>query len=299
VEHNRELTPTLTHLYRQSGDEMAEVRAALGELREGNFREAFARLERDGRVHRSGTTDPYDEMVREWYAERQLRTADPTRLRSPMAVDRRAARHELNERARALLESDGSLRGPKLVVGHLSYRAGDEVLARITDRELVAPGRSSSEYVRNGSFGIVVGVGDETLDVAFHQWGTLTLPANYLASERNGAMALEHAYAITTYLAQGSTFASAITLVTDESRPDSVYVGATRGRSALHIVTAESDRFRAEIAEPELPVLIDERDEFEAAIDRLEASEGDHLASEWEMATEELTTGPRQIVRPR
>lgn len=70
-----------------------------------------------------------------------------------MTAEHHAERRELNLRARALLVADGTLTGPELCVAGLAFRAGDEVIARVPNRELRAEGANRNAYVRNGSLG--------------------------------------------------------------------------------------------------------------------------------------------------
>jgi hypothetical protein len=66
-----------------------------------------------------------------------------------------------------LLAADGTLSGPELRVDELSFQVGDEVIARVADRSLRADGTARGSYVRNGSFGRVAGVREESVGVDF------------------------------------------------------------------------------------------------------------------------------------
>lgn len=68
-----------------------------------------------------------------------------------MTAEHHFERRELNVRARTLLAADGTLSGPELRVGELSFQVGDEVIARVADRSLRADGTARGSYVRNGS----------------------------------------------------------------------------------------------------------------------------------------------------
>lgn len=113
-----------------------------------------------------------------------------------MTAEHHFERRELNIRARALLASDGTFFGPELRVGELSFRAGDEVIARVADRSLRAEGVERDAYVRNGSLGRVKSVQDESLIVDFERWGRIEVPISYIEQKLPSGVAggLQHAY---------------------------------------------------------------------------------------------------------
>ena len=218
---------------------MEEVRLANTEYREGKIAEALERLRRDGRIIEAETPDEaYDLLVCAWYAERTRRLNDPNRKRSAMTTEHHIERKELNTRARLLLAADGTLMGHELRIGDCAFRVGDEVVARLTDRSLRAEGADRSSYVRNGSFGRVRAVRDDGLSVAFERWGVVDVPREYIERRLSAGLigGLQHAYAITTHLAQGETHALAAPLVSDGSSSAGVYVGITRGQFDLRSV---------------------------------------------------------------
>ncbi|MDA8296476.1 MAG: relaxase domain-containing protein [Actinomycetota bacterium] len=257
VEHHPDETPTLTTLYRQQGPEMAEVRAAAGELREGKYAQALERLSRDGRIAEPESADAaFEHVVAAWYAERQRRVADPERRRSAMTAEHHVERRELNRRARELLAADGTLSGPELVVGDVCFQAGDEVIARVADRNLRADGAAREEFVRNGSLGRVVNVEADGLVVDFERWGRITVPAAYLGHELpSGHGGLQHAYAVTTHAAQGETYAVSTALVSEQSSPEGLYVAVTRAQHDLRTAVADTAGESMARAEDGLPVL--------------------------------------------
>ena len=89
-------------------------------------------------------------------------------------------RRELNTRGRALLTADGTLSGQELSVAGFSFRCGDEVIARITERSLRAEGAARDAYVCNGSLGTVADVRESGLVVDFERWGRVSVPVAYL-----------------------------------------------------------------------------------------------------------------------
>ena len=286
TEHHPDGTPTLTHLYRQQGEEMAEVRLANAEYREGKITEALERLRRDGRITEAESVDEaYDLLTCAWYAERSRRVAEPERRWSAMTAEHHFERRELNGRARALLSADATLQGPELTVAGLSFRSGDEVIARVTERSLRAEEAPRDAYVRNGSLGTVVEVQEHGLVVLFDRWGRVAIPRAYLERQVSPGVVggLQHAYALTTHSAQGHTFAGASPLMSDTSSVEGAYVGITRAQFDLQaIVTRRRDLSRP-VADDVLPVLRDETSALLATSRRLQGIGPERLASEFKV----------------
>jgi len=199
-----------------------------------------------------------------------------------MTAEHHFERRELNIRARALLAADGTLQGPELTVAGLSFRSGDEVIARITDRTLRAEGAARDAYVRNGSFGTVVEVHEHGLVVDFERWGRVAVPLSYLERKVSAVIVggLQHAYALTSHAAQGKTFAVAAPLVTDASSPEGVYVGITRGQFDLQAVAIRRRDLARPLTDDALPVLREEMSALLATERRLRANGPELLASE-------------------
>ena len=275
--------PALTHLYRQQGPEMAEVRLANAEYREGRFAEALERLARDGRISEAQSAEEaYDLLVSAWYQERTRRIGEPARRPSAMTAEHHFERRELNKRARALLVADGTLTGAELSVAGLSFRQGDEVIARVADRSLREQGAPRDAYVRNGSLGTVAEVREDGLVVDFARWGRVAVPLGYLERQVSPGITggLQHAYALTTHAAQGATFAVSTPLLTDASKPEGVYVGITRGQFDLRAVTIRRRDLYEEANEHVLPTLEGETSALRALELRLESGAPERLASE-------------------
>jgi hypothetical protein len=199
-----------------------------------------------------------------------------------MTAEHHFERRELNVRARALLADDGTLSGPELRVAELSFRSGDEVIARITDRSLRTEGAARDAYVRNGSLGTVVDVHEHGVVVDFERWGRVAVPLSYLERKVSAGIVggLQHAYALTSHAAQGKTFAVAAPLVTDASSPEGVYVGITRGQFDLQAVAIRRQDLSQPLTDDALPVLRDETSALLATERRLRANGPELLASE-------------------
>jgi conjugative relaxase-like TrwC/TraI family protein len=127
----------VTELRRQRGEEMADVRLALTDYRQHRVAAAVERLRDAGRVVEADSPEEViGALVADWYHDRQLRIAEPTRQASSMTADHHHERRELNHRARALLAADGTLSGPSLDLPGISFRAGDEVIATQGHKDL-------------------------------------------------------------------------------------------------------------------------------------------------------------------
>ena len=283
VERFSEESPALTRIYRQQGTEMAEVRLANEEYREGKIAEALERLDRDGRIKEAETSEEaFDLLACAWYAERQRRGETPDRRKTSMTAEHHFERVALNARARALLKADGTLAGQEIVVAGNAFQVGDEVIARLGDRDLRADGARRDQWVRNGSLGRVAVVREGEVVVDFERWGNVTVSRAYLETGLSGGVrgGLQHSYTLTTYAAQGATFAIAAPLITDASSRAGVYVGITRGQFDLQGVVIRRNVLAAPLTDDEMPVLRDETRALLATARSLEASGPERLARE-------------------
>ncbi len=139
----------------------------------------------------------------------------------------------LNETARALREERGEL-GERIRVGDEDFAVGDVVMTRVNVPEV-----SNRERWR------IVAVDRRAGSVDAMKIGApgsgATLSEDYLRrTTPGGAPALEHAYAITTYAAQGKTFDKAMVMLDPGvNREDFlVAVSRARGETTAYIVAA-------------------------------------------------------------
>jgi conjugative relaxase-like TrwC/TraI family protein len=204
---------------------LAAERLANLEYREGRIAEALARRDDAGLVTRAASAeDLYDIVAADWLAEWQAGTRDP------MITTRNAVRHQLNVRARRLLDEAGELSGPVLDAAGRSFQVGDYVVARENNRRLRSEG-DATWWVKNGSRGTVAALHAEahelTVDFAGAQGSThrVRLPTTYLAAGH-----LEWAYALTDYGVQGRTLGRGKAVVDDTTTAAGAYVATTRGR---------------------------------------------------------------------
>jgi conjugative relaxase-like TrwC/TraI family protein len=230
-------TPKLTHVLRvQHPADRAATHALLSDCPEL----ALAHLESAGHLHTADNElDLYLRMLERWDEARR------SGQEHPMIVQRHQTRLDLNRLARDLRLARGELGTEQLTTNDgRTFSAGDRVVARSTARHLHVPGTPAA-FVRNGAMGTVVPVSSGTvnasdvLPVAFDDIGTIDLPRTFIGEhEAHGAVrvGVDHAYAITSYAAQGATFPESTSLIDDHTTRAETYVDITRGETANHLV---------------------------------------------------------------
>jgi hypothetical protein len=282
IEEHPDDVPKLSTVYRQQGEAMSEVRLALDEYREGMITQALDRLALDGRITEAASVDEaYDLLSCAWYSEHQRRILDPDRKISSMTAEHHHQRRELNLRARALLQADGTLNGPELVIDGAGFQVNDLVITRAGDHDLRAEGAPRTHWVRNGSRGVVSEVAEDHLVVDFERWGRVTVPVSFIDQEVKGVRgALAHSYALTTFAAQGATMATATPLITDASSREGAYVGLTRPQFDLAAVVIRYDKIVPAVVDDPLPIVQSELFDLEATARSLERDNRERLASQ-------------------
>lgn len=250
VARHRDRTPTLVENRRQSAPEMADVRLANADYRNGRIAEAIARLDANKRIVTAPSTgELLDALTADWYLDQHIHRDRPSRMIAEHHTERRA----LNARAQALLRADGTLIGPGVTIGEASFHVGDRVIARAANRHLHPAGEPKS-YVRNGTTGTITAIDDAHLTVDFDHRGPVAVPHAWLTSELRPGVAggLAPAYAVTSHAAQGDTYAAGRMLTNDNSQPDAVYVGLTRGSNDTRLYTISREPHTTD-TDPHLP----------------------------------------------
>jgi hypothetical protein len=166
-------------------------------LRSGDV-ERFARAyERHGRIVASPTgEESREQLVVDWLRARSRGE------QAIMLAHRRRDVADLNQRARRQLRALGRLGPDQLVTDAGAFAEGDRVVARRNDRRL---------GIVNGDVGRLALVDGPRLTVVLDDGRYVELPDRYA---RDGH--LQHAYALTAHLAQGSTVDRAFVLGSDE-----------------------------------------------------------------------------------
>lgn len=203
-------------------------RAVVELAHEGRGSDALDVMEASGRL-RVATTHPeaLDALALDWLGDFAA-GGDAV-----MIARRNEDVRRLNRIAVALREERGE-RGERIGVGEVDFAVGDVVMTRVNVPEV-----SNRERWR------IVAVDGDAGSVDVVKFGAprvgATLTAEYLRrTARDGAPALEHAYAITTYAAQGKTFDRARVLLDQGvNREDFlVAVSRARGESVGYLVAA-------------------------------------------------------------
>ncbi|HWM55523.1 MAG TPA: MobF family relaxase [Solirubrobacterales bacterium] len=221
-------------------------RVAAKQIREGEGGEALSLYRSSERVTVAPNAEERREaMVRDWH-EAFERGEDAVMVAKQNAEVRR-----LNEMAREVRRQAGQLGAQEIEVGEASFAAGDLVITRVNDR--------SAEIFNRERWRIAEVDAAErrmTLD-GIDQAKRVEVGADYLAqtNRHSEAPALEHAYAVTTYSAQGTSVDRAFVAADPSMDKQELYVAASRTREETFIyATPEIQVHREEIA-PESPYL--------------------------------------------
>lgn len=217
----------LTVNYRQV--EPAE-KARVAELRAGDVAEALRMYDDAGRVVRGSTADELrDRLTQDWYAAWRRQPTEKKRADVVMLGLTNAEVEDLNRRARARLVDEGLVGGPGLVCGQRTFQVGDHVVTRQNDRRI---------GVLNGDRWVIDAVDNAGGQLGLRPDGragdVVLLPRDYLDRDD-----LQHAYAVTVNVAQGSTVDTAFVLGSDAAYREAGYTAATRARgdTNFYVVT--------------------------------------------------------------
>jgi conjugative relaxase-like TrwC/TraI family protein len=223
-------------------------REAAKRIREGEGREALDLYESGERITVAPNADACREaMVRDWH-ESYERGKDAV-----MVAKRNADVAKLNAMAREVRMDVGKLGSQEIEVGEARFAAGDQVITRVNDQAANIYNRERWQIAKVDSekhSAVLEGI---------DQPRTVEVGADYLArsNPHSDAPALEHAYAVTTYSAQGSTVDRAFVMADASMDKQEFYVAASRSREETHLyATPEIQVAREEIA-PTSPYLRD------------------------------------------
>lgn len=249
-------TPEIKTIRRVRND---DDRFAAEQLRQGDARTALATLEAAGHLHiAEDERDLYVQMLSRWWEARQAGK------KHPMVDQRNDQRVILNRLAQALRRQQGELGDVEITAtGDRRFAKGDEVVARMTDRNIHPPSAPQA-YIRNGAHGVVTAVetngdpAEDQLVVDFPDLGTITLPRSYFdehADPWGGKIdvGLDHAYAVTSYTAIGQTFPKSTSHIDPKSTRPEVYVDLTRGIEDNHAFVTRADSHLDGERLPEVP----------------------------------------------
>jgi conjugative relaxase-like TrwC/TraI family protein len=212
-------------------------------IREGEGEQAIRLYRSEERVIVAEDADQRREvMVNDWHQTHESGTD------AVMIAKRNAEVDQLNELARAKMKAAGRLGAGEVEIGGRPFAAGDEVITRVNDRKAAVYNRERWQVVEVDAANHCVVL--QGLDQA----RAVELGADYLGrvNPQSGAPALQHAYAITTYSAQGTTVERAYLAVDASMDKQELYVATSRSRGeTLIYATPEVRGDRAEIAPAE------------------------------------------------
>jgi len=221
-------------------------RDAAKRIREGGGREALALYQSQERVTVAPNAEERREaMVRDWHESFECGED------AVMVAKQNAEVRKLNEIAREVRRQAGQLGAKEIEVGEASFAVGDLVITRVNDRAAEVFNRERWRIAE-----VDAGEGRMTLE-GIDQAKAVEIGADYLArtNPHSDAPALEHAYAVTTYSAQGMTVDRAFVAADPSMDKQELYVAASRSREETFIyATPEIQTHREEIA-PESPHL--------------------------------------------
>jgi conjugative relaxase-like TrwC/TraI family protein len=215
-------------------------RDAAKRIREGEGREALALYRSAERV----TVAPDAEarrvtMVEDWW--RSYREGED----ELMVAKRNVEVERLNAIARELMRAEGRLGEKEIEVGEARFAAGDQVITRVNDRanDIYNRERWRVAEVDAQKRSVVLEGIDQARRV---EVGPEYLELTTLGGE---APALQHAYAVTTYCAQGTTVDRAYVMADPSMDKQELYVATSRSRGETHLyATPEIQAERSEYA---------------------------------------------------
>lgn len=221
-------------------------RDAAKRIREGEGREALSLYQSSERVTVAPDAETRREvMIRDWH-EAFERGEDAV-----MVAKRNADVRKLNELAREVRREAGALGAQEIEVGEAGFAAGDQVITRVNDPRAEIFNRERWQVVEVDATERRV-----VLD-GIDQAKRVEIGDDYLmrTNPHSEAPALEHAYAVTTYSAQGTTVDRAFVMADPSMDKQELYVAASRSREETFIYAKpEIQAHREEIA-PDSPHL--------------------------------------------
>jgi conjugative relaxase-like TrwC/TraI family protein len=208
-------------------------------IREGAGREALSLYRSEERVTVAENAEGRRvAMVEDWWRS-YAKGEDAL-----MVAKRNVEVERLNATARELVKAEGRLGAEEVVVGGSPFAAGDLLITRVNDRAARIYNRERWEVAAvDAERGRVV------LEGIDHARRVEVGPA-YLSKTTLGGEtpALQHAYAVTTYCAQGATVDRAYVMVEPSTDKQEMYVAASRTREQTYLyatpeIQAERDEY--------------------------------------------------------
>ena len=215
-------------------------REAARMIREGEGRAALELYRSEERVTVAPDAEARREaMVADWhraYSEGQD---------ALMVAKRNAEVGRLNATARELLAAEGRLGSQEIEVGEARFAAGDLLITRVNDHAAAIYNRERWQVDQvDAERGRIVLSGID-------QQRSVEIGPDYLSrtTPHGEAPAVQHAYAVTTYCAQGTTVDRAYVMADPSMDKQELYVAMSRSREETYLyATPEIQAERAEYA---------------------------------------------------
>jgi conjugative relaxase-like TrwC/TraI family protein len=209
-------------------------------IRDGEGREALSLYRSGERITVAGNAEERRvAMVEDWWRS-YAKGEDAL-----MVAKRNVEVERLNATARELVRSEGRLGTEEIEVGGAAFAAGDQVITRVNDRAGGIYNRERWEVAQ-----VDVERGRIVLD-GIDQPRRVEVGPDYLSRTTLGgeAPALQHAYAVTTYCAQGTTVDRAYVMADPSMDKQEFYVATSRTREKTYLyATPEIQAERSEYA---------------------------------------------------
>ncbi len=190
-------------------------------IREGRGGEALSLYRADERVVTAETPEARREaMVADWW--RSFGAGED----ALMVAKRNAEVERLNALAREVMKAEGRLGEAEVEVGEARFATGDQVITRVNDNRAGIYNRERWWVAE------VDPVGQTVVLDGIDTRRRLCVDSVYLGAvnPNDGAPALQHAYAATTYQAQGATVDRAYVMADPSMDRQEFYVAASRSR---------------------------------------------------------------------
>ncbi|HEX7278004.1 MAG TPA: MobF family relaxase [Solirubrobacterales bacterium] len=167
-----------------------------------------------------------------------------------MIAKRNAEVRELNMLARERMKALGRLGSEEIRVGEASFAVGDQVITRINDQRQNIYNRERWRVER------VDEASERLWLVGIDTRGRVCVDSDYLGRlrERDGGPAIEHAYAATTYQAQGATVDTAFVMADPSMDRQEFYVATSRTREQTYLYATPEIQFDRDEFAPRSPL---------------------------------------------
>ena len=228
-------------------------------IREGHGGEALAIYRSEERVTIAETPEARREaMVADWW---QSFGAGEDAL---MVAKRNAEVEKLNALAREVMKAEGRLGKAEIEVGERFFAAGDQVITRVNDNRAQTYNRERWWVAE-----VDANAGAVTLD-GIDTRGRVCVDSVYLeaVNPNDGAPALQHAYAATTYQAQGATVDRAYVMADPSMDRQEFYVAASRSREETYFYATPEIQIERDEYAPASPYLRDGLEHIAEAAER-------------------------------